>query len=72
MATTIPFQTRSVGCGIRRGILRYRNPTSVRRFTSSYHFRIDTQSQPTPRANDEVAQLAASRRRPLTLADLLK
>ncbi|KAL4820276.1 hypothetical protein BDW67DRAFT_181349 [Aspergillus spinulosporus] len=74
MATTIPFQTLSLGHDLRRSALSYRSrmvATSL--FATSSHLRLTTTTQNlTPRANDEVARLAASRRRPLTLADLLK
>ncbi|KAL4875098.1 hypothetical protein BJY04DRAFT_224404 [Aspergillus karnatakaensis] len=70
MATTSPFQTLSVGCGLRNTISRIRNRAVVRPFASSSYLR-NAQNLP-PRANDDVARLAASRRRPLTLADLLK
>ncbi|KAL4920118.1 hypothetical protein BDW62DRAFT_199206 [Aspergillus aurantiobrunneus] len=73
MATSIPFQTLSVGRGLRNITFCYRDRIVARRFTSSSHSRFTNSHNPlAPRANDDVARLAASRRRPLTLADLLK
>ncbi|KAL2825217.1 hypothetical protein BDW59DRAFT_172498 [Aspergillus cavernicola] len=71
MAATTRFQTLSIGCGLRFGFLRSLNPAR-RPFSSSSCLRFNTQNPHPPRANDAVARLAASRRRPLTLADLLK
>ncbi|KAL4992338.1 branched-chain alpha-ketoacid dehydrogenase [Aspergillus falconensis] len=74
MAATIPFQRLSIGCDLRNYVRRYRNQiVAARLFATSGHSRHATTTQNlAPRANDEVARLAASRRRPLTLADLLK
>ncbi|KAL4803475.1 hypothetical protein BDV18DRAFT_153740 [Aspergillus unguis] len=76
MAATSRFQTLCVGCGLRNSALSYRNRISARPFASSIHSRFSTthhyQNRLPPRANDEVARLAASRRRPLTLNDLIK
>ncbi|KAL3471972.1 hypothetical protein BJX99DRAFT_250068 [Aspergillus californicus] len=62
MAATTPLRTLAIGCA--------RNRVG-RLFSSSTQFRYNFQTL-APRANDDVARLAASRRRPLTLADLLK
>ncbi|KAL5335474.1 hypothetical protein BJX70DRAFT_390655 [Aspergillus crustosus] len=65
MATTSLFRALSVGCGLRNNFLGKHGRTAIRSFAS-------TVQNLTPRGNDDVARLAASRRRPLTLADLLK
>ncbi|KAL4961940.1 uncharacterized protein BDV14DRAFT_203254 [Aspergillus stella-maris] len=64
----------SVGCGLRNSTARRsHNWIITRPFASSSYPRFSiTQPPLAPRANDDVARLAASRRRPLTLADLLK
>ncbi|KKK19847.1 putative mitochondrial pyruvate dehydrogenase kinase [Aspergillus rambellii] len=71
MAATKPFQTLSVGYGFQPRVLVSRS--LVRRGFSTSFLRYTTPDNPlSPGVNDEVARLAASRRRPLTLADLLK
>ncbi|KAL2861104.1 putative thiamine pyrophosphate enzyme [Aspergillus lucknowensis] len=71
MAAATRFQALSAGCGFQIRALHSRS-LAGRPFSSSSLRFTTAQSPPTPRANDEVARLAASRRRPLTLADLLK
>ncbi|KAL2851764.1 hypothetical protein BJX68DRAFT_266011 [Aspergillus pseudodeflectus] len=71
MAATTRLQTLSVGCGLRRNTLLPRS-WAGRPFSTSLCSFTTSQNPLPPRANDEVARLAASRRRPLTLADLLK
>ncbi|KAL2852011.1 hypothetical protein BJY01DRAFT_260337 [Aspergillus pseudoustus] len=71
MAATSRLQTLSVSCGLRLNTVI--SHSQARRLFSTSHCRFTTPQNPLPpRANDEVARLAASRRRPLTLADLLK
>ncbi|KAL4941293.1 hypothetical protein BDV06DRAFT_223251 [Aspergillus oleicola] len=68
---TIP--SLSVGCGLRNNTRHSHNWIVIRPFASSARSRFSiTQNPLASRANDDVARLAASRRRPLTLADLLK
>ncbi|KAL5001278.1 hypothetical protein BDV10DRAFT_182517 [Aspergillus recurvatus] len=74
MAATIPFQRLLLGCDLRNSAVHCRNRiVPARLFATSSHSSLTTTTHNlAPRANDEVARLAASRRRPLTLADLLK
>jgi hypothetical protein len=71
MAATTRLQTLSVSCGLRLNPLFPRSRAG-RPFSASHRSFTTSHNPLPPRANDEVARLAASRRRPLTLADLLK
>ncbi|KAL2811024.1 branched-chain alpha-ketoacid dehydrogenase kinase [Aspergillus granulosus] len=71
MAATTRLQTQSVSCGLRLNTLSPGSRVGRLFSTSNCRFTTPQNSLP-PRANDEVSRLAASRRRPLTLADLLK
>ncbi|PLB37827.1 alpha-ketoacid dehydrogenase kinase family protein [Aspergillus candidus] len=73
MAIHKALQTLSARCAIRRNVISPGIVRQTRRFSASPGFRRATPSYPFAHgANDEVARLASSRRRPLTLADLLK
>ncbi|OJJ31518.1 hypothetical protein ASPWEDRAFT_118386 [Aspergillus wentii DTO 134E9] len=71
MAVPKALNTLSLRCRFRYNILpSYNPPFNIRHSSTS---QLPRQNPPFPTgANDEVARLAASRRRPLTLTDLLK